>query len=210
MINVLIVDDHPVVIEGLATALTQSPDIHIVDPAHDAEEALSIIDANDIDVILLDINLPNIDGMEACKLIKRKDPNIKIIGLTTYGQVSFISEMLRQGADGYLFKNTSLEEIITAIKAVHSGQQYLSQEVSQRLIHKATNQRTRGSFIPKLTRREKEVLELIGQEYTNQEIASSLFITVSTVETHRMNLCAKLGARNTAGLIKNAIKFGML
>jgi len=161
-------------------------------------------------VVLLDINLPDMDGIAVCKIIKQQNPGVRVIGLTTYGQVSFISEMLRQGADGYLFKNTTLDEIIKAIENVFAGDQYLSEEVSKRLISKATGQKTNSRFIPKLTRREKEVLDLIAQENTNQEIAEKLFITISTVETHRMNLCAKLNARNTAGLIKNAIKFGMI
>ncbi len=210
MIKILIVDDHPVVIEGLSTALQSNPDLDISAHASTANQALAVLEDTPIDVILLDINLPDMDGIETCKLIKKKYPSIKIIGLTTYNQVSFISEMLRQGANGYLFKNTTLEEIITAVKSVFQGDQYLSEEVNQRLINKATGKRVSHLFIPKLTRREKEVLELIAQKYTNQEIAKELFITISTVETHRMNLCAKLNARNTAGLIKNAIKFGMI
>ena len=210
MIKVLIVDDHPVVIEGLMTALRSNPDLQISAHASHGKQAIDIVRSSDVEVVLLDINLPDMDGIEVCKILKKESPGIKVIGLTTYGQVSFISEMLRQGADGYLFKNTGLDEIVTAIKTVQEGHQYLSAEVSNRLINKATGRRTASHFVPKLTRREKEVLDLISQEYTNQEISESLFITISTVETHRMNLCAKLGARNTAGLIKNAIKFGMI
>ena len=210
MIKVLIIDDHPVVIEGLTRALQSHAELEIVAHTATAEDAFDIVAELAIDVILLDINLPGTDGIEACKILKKHNPGVKVIGLTTYDQVSFISEMLRQGADGYLFKNTALDEIVAAVKSVHSGRQYLSVEVNQRLIQKATGRRVNKLFIPKLTRREKEVLDLIAQEFTNQEIADQLFITISTVETHRMNLCAKLNARNTAGLIKNAIKFGMI
>ncbi len=119
--------------------------------------------------------------------------------------------MLRNGADGYLFKSTSESELLQAIRTVHQGQQYLSADVNQRMIAKAI-QKSSGerNFIPKLTRREHQVLELISEENTTQEIADKLFLSASTIETHRMNLCSKLDARNTAGLIKKAIKFGLI
>lgn len=210
MIRLLLVDDHQIVINGLKKAIATQPDIEVAGEALNATDAIAWLDENEADVAVLDLNLPDFDGIELCKKIRKKHPPLKVIGLTTYGQVSFITEMLRNGASGYLFKNTSEEEIVSAIRSVHSGQQYLSAEVNAKLIAKATKQPDNSHrFIPKLTRREREVLELIISECTNQEIAERLFISVSTVETHRMNLCAKLGARNTAGLVKNAIKFGL-
>lgn len=210
MIRLLIVDDHPIVISGLQNALEGQADIEIVGHVLTAKETMSWLEKTETDVILLDIGLPDMDGIDLCKLIHKQYPTIKIIGLTTYGQVSFITSMLRNGAQGYLYKNTSEHELAEAIRTVYAGGQYLSAEVNDKLIAKATRSLPKhGQLIPKLTRREKEVLELILSESTNQEIANTLFLSISTVETHRMNLCAKLGARNTAGLVKNAIKLGL-
>lgn len=160
------------------------------------------MEENECDVILLDVSLPYTDGIELCKMLKRLNSYCRIIGLTTFHQVSFIQSMLKHGANGYLFKNTTEEELCEAVDVVMSGKQYLSEEVKDVIIQKSTFSSRHDTFIPKLTRREKEVLELILAEKTTQEIAETLFLSVSTVETHRMNLCTKLGARNTAGLVK--------
>ncbi|NRB63080.1 MAG: response regulator transcription factor [Saprospiraceae bacterium] len=211
MINLFITDDHAIVVHGIKQALRVHSDIRIVGGAGTAARTMELLAEHSIDVLLLDVQLPDQDGVALCKILVRAYPKLKIIGLTTFSQVSFITAMLRNGAVGYLFKNTTEEELVKAIRTVYAGEQYLSSEVQQRLIAKATRQKKSDkSFIPKLTRREKEVLDLIMEEYTNQEIAKTLFITVSTVETHRMNLCTKLNARNTAGLVKNAIKFGLV
>lgn len=211
MINLFITDDHAIVVHGIKQALRVHSDIRIVGGAGTAARTMELLAEHSIDVLLLDVQLPDQDGVALCKILVRAYPKLKIIGLTTFSQVSFITEMLRNGAVGYLFKNTTEEELVKAIRTVYAGEQYLSSEVQQRLIAKATRQKKSDkSFIPRLTRREKEVLDLIMEEYTNQEIAKTLFITVSTVETHRMNLCTKLNARNTAGLVKNAIKFGLV
>lgn len=211
MIKLFIIDDHPIVISGIKQTFERHKQIDCVGSALNGVEAMQWLAKHHTDVILLDVNMPGKDGIELCKQIKKKYPNVKVIGLTTFSQASFITGMLRNGANGYLFKNASEEELTEAIITVHKGKRYLSEEVNDKLINKAT-QRSSGKagFIPKLTRREKEVLELIVEEYTTQEIANKLFLAVSTVETHRMNLCAKLGAKNVAGLVKNAIKFGLV
>mgnify|MGYP006266248945 CR=1 FL=1 len=211
MIRLFITDDHAIVTHGIRQALENHSAIQIVGSALNGQQTLEALDRMDVDVLLLDVHLPDQDGVDLCRTLIRRYPSLKVIGLTTFTQVSFISEMLRNGAQGYLFKNTSEDELARAIQKVYIGEQYLSAEVQERLIAKATRRKgSKDSFIPKLTRREKEVLELIMEECTNQEIAEKLFITVSTVETHRMNLCAKLGARNTAGLVRNAIKFDLI
>lgn len=210
-IRLFIVDDHPVVINGIQSAFQGHDQIQLVGSVLNGEEALHWLSEEDADVLLLDVNLPGKDGIELCRIIRKKYPELKIIGLTTFSEASFIAGMLRNGANGYLFKNASEEELTEAILTVHAGKRYLSDEVNEKLISKATQQSSaRGGFIPKLTRREKEVLELIVEECTTQEIADCLFLSVSTVETHRMNLIAKLNAKNVAGLVKNAIKFGLV
>ena len=210
-IKVFVVDDHMIVINGIVSALDGQIDIDFVGYALNADEAQTWLSQHEADVILLDIHIPGIDGMELCKILKKNYPQLRIVGLTSFTQVSFISEMLRNGADGYMFKSTSEHELIEAIRTVFRGEQYLSNEVSKRIVSKTISKSAgESNFIPKLTRRELQVLELISEEYTNQEIAKKLFLSVSTVETHRMNLSSKLDARNTAGMVKKAIKFGLI
>ena len=210
-IRLVIIDDHQIVINGIKGVVNTTDDIELVGTGLNAEELLKFLESHNTDLILMDINLPGMDGIKLCKHVKNQYPEIKIIGLTTFSQASFIAEMLRNGADGYLFKNTSEEELLKALRTVHAGSQYLSNEVNQKLVQRAMSKsQSEKGFIPKLTRRENEVLQLIIEENTNQEIAEKLFLSTSTIETHRMNLCAKLDARNTAGLVKNAIKFGLV
>lgn len=208
MIKVGILDDHHIVIQGIQTALEDCNNISITCTATSKDEISS--DLENLDILLLDINLQEADGVTLCKQYKESYPDLKVICLTSFIQVSFIKAMLRNGADGYLFKNVSTDELINAIETVYPGQRYLGKEVNEALVRDSLeNNRKRHSFIPKLTRRESEILNLIIDELTNQQIANKLYISLSTVETHRMNLCAKLGAKNTAGMVRNAIKFGL-
>jgi len=207
MIKVGILDDHHIVIHGIQSALINIASIHVIAAEITKEQMEPYLD--ELDVILLDINLNGVDGIELCKKYKLDFPNLKIICLTSFLQVSFIKAMLRNGADGYLFKNVTTDELIEAIQSVYQGKRYLAKEVNDLLIQDGIeSKQKRHFFIPKLTRRETEILELIIDELTNQQIAEKLFISLSTVETHRMNLSAKLGAKNTAGIVRNAIKFG--
>lgn len=207
MIKVGILDDHHIVIQGIQSALINNTSISIVAAEITKENIEPYL--HELDVILLDINLNDVDGIELCKKYKLEFPNLKIICLTSFLQVSFIKAMLRNGADGYLFKNVTTSELIEAIECVYQEKRYLAREVNDVLIKDGIESKNkRHFFIPKLTRRETEILELIIDELTNQQIATKLFISLSTVETHRMNLSAKLGAKNTAGIVRNAIKFG--
>ena len=210
-IRILVIDDHKIVINGIQLALQDAFEMVVEDYATNAADAQRLLQKRTFDVILLDIQLPDMDGLELCKVIKKEYPQIRIIGLTTFNEVSFISEMMKNGADGYLFKDTSEEELVHATRQVFSGSQYLSEEVNKRLLAKALKRPSPNkNFIPKITLREKEVLQLIASEYTTKEIAKELFLSVSTVEKHRMNLFVKLDVRNAVGLLKQAIKFGLL
>ncbi|HPE56601.1 MAG TPA: response regulator transcription factor [Bacteroidales bacterium] len=209
MIHILIVDDHQVVLDGLKSMLDKSGDITVAGQALSGPDALEFLKSNPVDVALIDINLPGMDGIELCKKIIADHPDIKVLALTTFNEVSFIKNMMKSGASGYLLKNTGADELITAIKTVSTGEQYLSPEVQQKLVSSSIGQDT-PSFIPKLTRREKEVLKLITEELTTREIAEKLFISEATVETHRLHLLNKLAARNTAGLVKTAIQKGLI
>lgn len=210
MIEVLIADDHQVLIEGLEFLLADHPKIRITNIANDGQEVLDILEKQTCDVILMDINMPVMSGLEACKIVKKKYPEIKVIALSTFNKGSFIQQMLKNGASGYLLKNTSRDELIEAIMTVHSGQTYLNSETNQLLLDNLMNKSKSGNFIPRLTRREKEVLKLISEELTTNEIAKRLFISLNTVETHRRNLISKFSVRNSVGLIRTAMERGLL
>lgn len=208
-INVFIVDDHQVVLDGLSSILSRFEDVNLMGQAMNGLDALEFLGKNNVDVAIIDINLPGMDGVDLCKAIKTNHPDYKVLALTTFNEVSFITRIMKCGASGYLLKNTSGEELIEAIRKAHAGEQYLSKEVQATLISSSFGKKEE-SFIPKLTRREKEVLKLIIDEMTTKEIAEKLFISVATVETHRLHLLNKLGARNTAGLVKTAIQKGLI
>jgi DNA-binding NarL/FixJ family response regulator len=208
-INVFIVDDHQVVLDGLSSMLNKVDAINLVGSALNGPDALECIQNNKVDIAIIDINLPGMDGIELCKNILKNDSSMRVLALTTFNEVSFIKRIIKCGASGYLLKNTSGEELIEAIKIAHSGEQYLSKEVQEKLIS-ASFGKKEEAFIPKLTRREKEVLKLIIDEMTTKEIAEKLFISAATVETHRLHLLNKMGARNTAGLVKIALQKGLV
>jgi DNA-binding NarL/FixJ family response regulator len=208
-ISVFIVDDHQVVLDGLSRMLENAEEINLVGQAMNGPDALSFLLKNKVDVAIIDINLPGMDGIELCKNIFKIHTGIQVMALTTFNEVSFITRIMKCGAGGYLLKNTSGDELIEAIKTVYKGDQYLSKEVQTTLISASFGIKDDG-FIPKLTRREKEVLTLILDEMTTKEIAEKLFISTATVETHRLHLLNKLDARNTAGLVKVAIQKGLV
>jgi len=213
MIKVLIADDHKVLIDGIKSMLLQEETIQIVGEAANGEEVLKQMKSLEVDVILLDINMPKKDGIDTCKSVKQQHPKVKVIALTMYNEGSFIQAMLKNGASGYLLKNSGKDEIIKAIQTVYQDDTYFSEDVSKILMTSmipGTKKVKSTDFLPKLTRREKEILLLIIEELTTQEIANKLFVSLSTVETHRKNLLSKMGVRNTAGLVKVAFQRGMV
>ena len=212
MTNILLVDDHQIVIDGLKGLLEGVVDIGKIYEALSGKETLRIIDNEDIDLILLDINLPDISGFEICKQIKSNESPPKIIALTMHDNAGYINKMINVGVDGYLLKNTGRDELLHAIHTVSQGERYFSNEVTNSLLagtHQERKPKT-SDFIQKLTRREKEVLQLITEELTTDEIASKLFISSTTVISHRKSLLRKLNAKNVAGLVKKAFEFGLL
>jgi len=198
-----IVDDHYMVIEGIRSLLQNEKSVEWMGHAMNAASCLAFLNKELPDVILMDINLPDISGIDLCKEVKTKYPSVFIIGLSTFNQQSFIQKMMDNGASGYVLKNATQEEITSAIETVMKGKTYLSEEASNTL------RKENGTNIV-LTRREKEVLELIADGMTNAEIAQKLFISVTTVDTHRKNLLAKFETKNTAALIKIAVSRGYL
>ena len=201
--KVFIVDDHYMVIEGIRSLLQNEKGIEWLGHATNAASCLAFLKQQLPDVILMDINLPDKSGIELCKEVKEKYPSVFIIGLSTYNQLSFIQKMLDNGSSGYVLKNASQRELMEAIETVARGKIYFSAEAAQTL-----QKREAGKVI--LTRREIEVLELIAGGMTNNVIAQKLFISPSTVDTHRKNLLAKLEVKNTASLIRMATQLQLI
>ncbi len=202
--KVFIVDDHYMVIEGIRSLLQNEKDIEWAGHASNAASCLAFLQQQQPDVILMDINLPDKSGIDLCKEVREKYPAVFVIGLSTFNQQSFIQKMIENGASGYVLKNATQEELMEAIAAVAGGKTFLSDEAAQSL------RKNNEGDIPVLTRREKEVLELIADGLTNNEIAGKLFISVTTVDTHRKNLLAKFDARNIASLIKAAMQMQLI
>lgn len=210
MIKLLIADDHQVLIEGLVELLNGFEHIEIVKTVNNGQQVLDALNDHNIDVILLDINMPILNGLDACKKIKQKYPDTKVLALTTLDKGSFIQQMLKNGASGYLLKNTSQDELITAIETVYRGETFINEQTNKILLNSLMNQKPNEAFIPTLTRREKEVLDLIAKEMTTNEISEALHISLNTVETHRRNLIQKFNVRNSVGLVREAMLKGIL
>jgi len=189
------------VIEGIRSLLQYEKDIEWMGHAMNAASCLAFLQNEQPDVILMDINLPDISGIDLCKEVKKTYPAVKIIGLSSFNQQSFIQKMMENGASGYVLKNASVEELIQAIETVIGGYKFLSIEAA------STIKRNEDSKKPILTRREKEVLLLIAEGMTNNAIAEKLFVSTTTVDSHRKNLLAKFDAKNTATLIRFAAHF---
>jgi len=186
------------VIEGIQSLLKDEQGIDWMGHATNAASCLAFLQKQLPDVILMDINLPDVSGIELCKAVKEKYPSVFVIGLSTFNQYSLIEKMMDNGASGYVLKNATREELMEAIHAVLKNKTYFSREAAQTM-------RKDESIKIVLTRREKEVLELIADGMTNNEIAQQLFVSVTTVDTHRKNLLSKFEARNIASLIKMAV-----
>ncbi|RLD26092.1 MAG: DNA-binding response regulator [Bacteroidetes bacterium] len=208
--RVAITDDHVMVLKGIGTMLSGTPEIEVVGTYKDAKETIDKISKDKPDILLLDINLPDINGIDLCKQLLKKDPDLKIIALTSFEETSFVKRILNNGAHGYLLKNTDKLELLDAFKTVLSGEQYLQKNIQKNLLSQAVGNKKSNSLIVNITRREKEVLQAISEELTTQEISEKLFISPKTVETHRMNLMSKLGAKNSVGIIKIAIEKQLL
>jgi len=203
-IKVFIVDDHYMVIEGIRSLLQTEEGIEWAGHATNAASCLAFLQQQLPDVILMDINLPDKNGIDLCKEVKEKYPSVFILGLSTFNQQSFIQKMMNNGASGYVLKNATQEELMEAIEEVSKGKIYLSDEVASSLRKEEVPE------IPVITRREKEVLLLIADGLTNTEIAKQLFLSTTTVDTHRKNLLAKFDVKNTASLIKRAAQLQLL
>lgn len=207
-IKLFLVDDHKMIREGLKTFLAEQEDFEIVAEAENGIDCLSQLEAIKPNVVLTDLNMPKMDGLELTKNIKEKYPDIKVIALTMMGESQHIKQMLSEGAMGYLLKDCSEEELIRAIKNVYNNGTYYSPEVTNIILNNIRKIKPVTSKVVTdmpLTDREKEVLYLILKEKSNKEIADDLFVSVRTVDAHKRNLLDKTGSKNVAGLVLYAI-----
>lgn len=209
-IRVLIADDHSLVIEGLKALLERVETIEVVDVAVNGTDVLLKLKNQDIDIVLLDINMPKMDGIETCQILKKEFPSVKVLALSTYDDGEMISRMIRNGASGYVLKNISSSELTSAIEKVMAGERVLDSKLTMRMIDSIQNEEKVLEIKPTLTRREKEVLSLIADELTTQQIADQLYLSSNTILSHRKNLFSKFRVDNSIGLIKKAIEFGFI
>ena len=206
-IKLLLVDDHALVQEGLVAVLGLDPDIEVIGTASDGQQALEKLAELTPDIVVMDIRMPNLHGIDATARIAEQFPGVKVIILSMHDNCNYIVNAMKAGARGYLLKNSSTPELINAIKQVHAGGRYLSPEVSGSLLDDLT---PTDEPVQAISKREQEVLIWVTKGLTNKEIARQLDISVRTVEVHRLNLKRKLGIDTSAGLVRYALEQGLI
>ncbi|MFC1957747.1 response regulator [Chloroflexota bacterium] len=212
-IKVFLADDHIILREGVRSLLQKAQDIEVVGEAGDGEEAVAKVEQLVPDVVLMDITMPGLNGLEATRQIKQKTPQVKVLILTMHETDQYLSGMLQAGASGYVVKTTASSELISAIRAVHQGDVYLYSSITRMLVEdylQKVKAGKEGKSYEGLTNREREILTYIAEDMKNKEIADLLGISVRTVQAHRTNLMDKLGAHDRTELVKYAIRRGLI
>ncbi|VXB01239.1 Two component transcriptional regulator, LuxR family [Flavobacterium sp. 9AF] len=211
-VKIVLVDDHTIFLNGLEAILKRyefSKDIILFDQSI---EALNHIENNEVDIVITDISMPQINGIDLLAKVKKSKPSVKVIVLSMHTENAIVKNVLKNAPDAYLLKNSEEKDFFSALDAVQKGEKYYCNSIKNILLDSATgNKKTsNSSIIPILSKREKQVLELIAKEFTTQEIADKLFLSVNTIETYRQNLLLKLGAKNSPGIIAKAYQYGIL
>ncbi|PIB34164.1 hypothetical protein BFP72_01325 [Reichenbachiella sp. 5M10] len=209
-IEILIVDDHKMFLEGLSSILSSEEHIHVAAILTEGREALAYLDRHHVDLVMTDISMPIMDGVELNAALKKHPVCPKTLVVSTESNPPTIQKLIKGGADGYLLKNAEKKELLTAIERIAEGGKYFSKEVQDKYTESLFATVPKVNVHAELSKREKEILSLIVEEYTAHEIAEKLFISQHTVNTHRKNLLSKLGVKNTAGLVKHTIINGLL
>lgn len=213
VIKVSIIDDHPLATNGISNMLKEYPEINIGGVHHTAPSLLESLASEQPDILLLDIILRGSSGKDLVPLIRKDYPGIKIIVLTSLDAPTMVSGMMRRGCNGYLLKDTDQQTLYDAIISVAAGNEFIEPSLKEKMVQNLFNFSNNASTeksIPEITIREKEILQLIADELTTQEIADKLFISFRTVENHRYSLMQKLVVKNTVGLVKVAIRLGLV
>jgi DNA-binding NarL/FixJ family response regulator len=211
--RIVIAEDHRILREGLKSLLASKPEFEVVGEAEDGLDAISIVRESKPDLVLLDLSMPRLDGLSAMRDIKKVSPETRILALTVHADEDYVLEAFNEGADGYCLKDAGRAELLMAIESIFSGKPYFSPGIADKVLEGYLEGRQKiksTSAWDTLTRREREVLKLIGEGYKNKEIADLLFISVKTVEKHRSNIMKKLDLHNAATLTAYAIEKGLV
>ncbi len=205
-IKVYLIDDHKIVIDGLTAVLKLEEDIEIIGSSLSGVGVYDQLIDNKIDVVIMDINMPEVDGIQLLKEFQQKGRPCEIVVLSTHEDIKMIKEVLKLGAKSYLTKSNAGEKITEAVRKVYNGKKFFSEDVKDKMLVSFTNNEIERENKKSITKRELEILELVVKEYTTKEIGEKLFISNNTVDTHRKNIMRKLEVKNTVGLVKYAIK----
>lgn len=211
-IKLFILDDHQMLVDGIKALLLNEYDFTITGEATNAAKALALIDANIPDIVLSDINMPEMDGISFTRQLKKNHPNVKVLALSMFGERSMISEMLDAGASGYILKNTGKNELLQALKKIADGGMFFSDEIAAEMMKTLSErgQKKEEENTIHFTSREKEIIQLIAKEYSNAQIGETLFISERTVETHRKNIFRKANTKTAVGLLKFAMEHKLI
>jgi DNA-binding NarL/FixJ family response regulator len=217
MTRILLADDHTILRDGIRALLSADADLDVVGEASNGTEVLSILETTQVDVVLMDVQMPVLDGFATVPELRQRFPEVKVLVLTMLDHENYVSRMFEAGAMGYVLKNAAISEITYAIRTVAAGNPFLCTEIGLSMLYKAVNRTAMahpdengGPVSAELTARELEVLKLIAEGMTNGEISDKLFTSKRTIETHRQNIIAKTQAKNTAALIKLAVSRGLI
>ena len=213
MIRVLLAEDHTIVRKGLRSLLDAESDIQVVGEAENGREAIDKVEELRPDIVVMDITMPGLNGLEATRQIKKRFPDVQILILTVHTSEEYVVQILRAGASGYLVKQAAPTELISAIQAASRGEAFLSPSISKKVVEDYVQRAgvtAESDSLQRLTAREREVLQLIAEGYSTREIAEQLHISVKTAETHRAHLIEKLGIHSTAELTQYAIRKGVI
>lgn len=209
-IKVVIVDDHQMFIDGITSLLRREKHIQFVKEANNADEAFDYIKQHDVDILITDISMGDISGVELTKMVKAEFPEVKVLVLSMHNDREIIGEILLAEAEGYILKNTGKGELLEAINNIINGDTFYSKEVLRIMMQKVKKQSEIEASTRDITDREREIINLIAQELTTAEIADKLFISPRTVDTHRKNIMSKVNAKTVVGVIKFAFKNGLI
>ena len=213
MIHVLIAEDHLMVRAGIRALLEKAGDIHVVGEASNGQEAVEMVEKHTPDVLIMDIMMPRLNGIQAAENIRKLNLSTRILLLSMYSDEGLIYQALQSGVKGYVLKSSVSDELLWAVHTIASGKTYLSSQISEIVVENAVHPRPPGQDhdpLSNISPREKEVLQLIAEEHTSGEIAKMLFISEKTVEKHRASLMEKLNVRNLAGLVRLAVRYRLV
>jgi two-component system, NarL family, response regulator NreC len=210
--RVLIVDDHKIMREGLRSLLEKQPGVEIIAEAENAQKALKLVEEFKPDLVIMDVVMPSLNGIETTRRMLAKAPNVKVIALSMHADKRFVMEMLRAGASGYLLKDCAFEELDEAIRAVIQDRTYITPRIIDIIVkdYFSTSDKPSSSALSALTSRQYEVLQLLAEGKTTREIAHQMSLSVKTIESHRQQIISKLNIRSVAGLTKYAIREGLI